>query len=392
MTPAAPVRLTRDQIAAFRLSRHHLSARAPLGSLASVAGGMAGAQAQLLGAAQMSLRARVRDLRIQHVDDALRERNVVKAWCMRRTLHLIPSQDLSIFVRGSAARAEREVRWVLGKGVSARALERLIAAVLDALDRPLTRREMAERVSRALRVRPSTHRGGGWGSRAEIPAIPFAGLTFPMVYLLHLAGARGVICSGPPRGNEPTFVRADAWVPRWRDAPKDHAERELLRRYLRAFGPAAPADFASWTGMPLRDALRIWQREEPDLVPVTVEGRRAAILRDDLETLEAAELVGSPVRLLPYFDAFLLGHKERAHLVAPAHHRSVYRDQGWVAPVVLAAGRIAGVWAHAREGDRLRVTVRPFGSVPRRVMAGIREEAEDVGRFLGASLVDLRRA
>ncbi|HEX5840185.1 MAG TPA: hypothetical protein VFY26_20270 [Anaerolineales bacterium] len=38
-------------------------------------------------------------------------------------------------------------------------------------------------------------------------------LTYPVVDLLHLVAARGVICYGPPRGNEPTFVRADAWIP-----------------------------------------------------------------------------------------------------------------------------------------------------------------------------------
>lgn len=95
-------RVTWKQIAAFRLARHHLSERAPTRSLIAVARDMAGAQAQVLSAAQISLRARVRDLGIENVNAAVRERTLVKAWCMRRTLHLLPSEDLGIFVRGSA--------------------------------------------------------------------------------------------------------------------------------------------------------------------------------------------------------------------------------------------------------------------------------------------------
>jgi hypothetical protein len=89
------------------------------------------------------------------------------------------------------------------------------------------------------------------------------------------------------------------------------------------------------------------------------------------------------VRLLPHFDSFLLGHRTRQHLVGPRDHIRVYRPQGWVAPVILVDGRVAGVWAHAREGGRLRIRVTGFGVLSRRVVAGIRGEADDLGRFLG---------
>jgi hypothetical protein len=353
---------------------------------------MAGAQAQVLSAAQISLQARVRDLRIEDVESAIRGRTLVKASCMRRTLYLLPSKDLSIFVRGSARRAEREIRWVRGKGVSERVLTHLIDAALAALDQPRTRRELAEHVSRSLGVPMRGYEGGGWGSRATIPAVAAGGLTFPMVYLLHLVGARGVVCYGPSRGSEPTFVRADAWIPRWRDVPQERAERELLRSYLGAFGPGTASEFAFWTGMPLADAREIWSREEARIAPVSVDGWSAAILRDDLVDLEEASFERPLVRLLPYFDSFLLGHKERDHLIAVKDRKSVYRAQGWVAPVVLVDGRAMGVWAHAREGNRLRVRVTKFSSMSRRVTAGIREEARDLARFLGVPTVDVQIA
>jgi hypothetical protein len=382
--------VTWNQVAAFRLARHHLSERSPTKALLSVVGDMTGAQAQLLSAAQISLWSRVRDLRIAHIEEAISKRILVKASCMRRTLFLVPSKDLSILVRGSAGRAEKEIRWARGKGVPDRVIDAAINAALSALDQPLTRPEIAERVSRALGVQMQAVHGGGWGRRTKVAAVPVGELTYPVVDLLHLAGARGVVCYGPNRGNEPTFVRADAWIPKWRDIPREQAEGLLLRTYLRAFGPATATDFALWAGITLTDAREIWAREQANFAPVNVEGWEAAVLRKDLDELAHAEFERPLIRLLPYFDSFLLGHKEREHLMAMDHRPKVYRPQGWIAPVVLVDGRAAAVWEHAREGNRLRVKVTKFGSISRRITAGIREEARDLGRFLGTPNVDVQ--
>ena len=389
-TQGAQLSVTWNQVAAFRLARHHLSERAPKKALISVVRDMTGAQAQLLSAAQLSLWSRVRDLRIADVDEALRERRLVKASCMRRTLFLVPSKDLAIFVRGSARRAEKEIRWARGKGVPDHVIDAAIDAALGVLDKPLTRPEIAERVSQALSVQMQAVHGGGWGSRRKLAAVPVGQLTYPVVDLLHLVGARGVMCYGPNRGNEPTFVRADAWIPQWKDISREQAEGLLLRTYLRAFGPATAADFALWTGITLTDAREIWARQQADFAPVSVEGWEASLLREDLDELTQAQFERPLVRLLPYFDSYLLGHKEREHLVIMTHRSNVYRPQGWMAPVVLVDGRVAAVWEHAREGNRLRVKVTKFGSISRRIAASIREEARDLSRFLGIPNVDVQ--
>ena len=386
----AQVSASWNQVAAFRLSRHHLSDRAPTKALISVVHDMAGAQAQLLSAAQISLWSRVRDLQIAHVDEALSKRILVKAPCMRRTLFLVPAEDLAIFVRGSARRAEKEIRWTRNKGVPDRIMDKAIDATLNALDRPLTRPEIAERVSRALGVRMQAVRGSGWGSRTKVAAVPIGRLNFPVVYLLHLTSSRGVICYGPGRGNEPTFVRADAWISRWQDVPREHAEGLLLRKYLRAFGPATPSDFAAWAGITLTDAREIWAREQADFAPISVEGWEAAALREDLAELAQAKFERPLIRLLPYFDTFLLGHKQREHLVALEDQKNVYRAQGWIAPVVLIDGRVSAVWAYAQQRNRLHINVTKFASLSRRITAGIRAEARDLSRFLETPNVDVQ--
>jgi len=386
----AQLSVTWNQVAAFRLARHHLSERASKKALLSVVRDMAGAQAQLLSAAQISLWSRVRELETAHVEEAISERTLVKASCMRRTLFLVPSEHLAVFVRGTARRAEKEIRWARGKGVPDRVIDGAIDAALSVLDEPLTRPEIAERVSRVLGVQMRAFHGGGWGSRRKLAAVPVGELTYPVVELLHLAAARGVVCYGPNRGNEPTFVRADAWLPKWQDVPREKAEEILLRWYLRAFGPATATDFSLWTGITLTEAREIWARQQANFATVDIEGWEAAVLREDLDELAQAEFERPLIRLLPYFDSFLLGHKEREHLVPMTHRPNVYRAQGWIAPVVLVDGRAIAVWEHARAGNRLTVKVTKFGSISRRLIAGIREEAGDLGRFLRAPSVDLQ--
>jgi hypothetical protein len=343
---------------------------------------MAGAQAQLLSAAQISLGARVRDLQVKEVEDAVNKRKLVKASCMRRTLFLVPARHLAVFVRGSARGAQKEVNWALKKGVEKRVIDRAIDAALDTLNEPRTRTEIAERVSRALGVLKQDIDGGGWGSRKKIAAVPVAHLTYPVVSLLHVVAARGVVCYGPYKNNEPTFVRADAWVPKWKDLSNEEAESLLLRKYLGAYGPATEADFALWCGMSQTEAREIWGRERTHLAAVDVEGWIATILKKDLDKLTNASFERPLVRLLPYFDTFVLGHRNRQHLMHKKHYPQVFRPQGWITPTVVADGRVAGIWKHTLEKDRLHVTVEKFGSMPRSMIAGIREEAQRLSRFL----------
>lgn len=384
--------VTWKQVAAFRLARHYLCERAPLEALMQVTGDIAGAQAQLPSAAQFALWARVQDLQIPQIEEAMNKRTLVKAACMRRTLFLVPSKRLAVFVRGSRRRAEKGIRWTLKKGVPEKVIEAAMEATLEVLEEPLTRLEIAERVSRILRLQPLSIHGGGWGSRGKVAAVPVGEIAFPVVDLMHLVGARGVVCYGPARGQEPTFVRADAWIPRWKDMPVEQAEGELLKVYLRAFGPATPRDFSLWSGMTLTEARQIWRRAQPDLMPVSIEGWRAELLRKDFETLLGtnASFERPVVRLLPYFDTFLLGHEGRDHLVERDHRASVFRPQGWIAPVVLVNGQAAGIWGYTWEGKQLQVKVQKFGKVTKAISKGIEVEADGLGSFLGTTQVNVQ--
>ena len=127
---------------------------------------------------------------------------------------------------------------------------------------------------------------------------------------------------------------------------------------------------------------------ETPIAEVDVEGTRGLVLERDLGALRAAS-PEHPVRLLPGFDPFTNELPRRVESVlGAAHHDRVHRTAGWVTPVVVIDGRIAGTWEVDTGSAAGRgVVVAPF----RRWRGGARRElAAEVDRiaaFLDRPLV-----
>ena len=278
-------------------------------------------------------------------------------------MFLLPSDELALFVRGTVRRAAYHFRSALSRAGSRQELDKLLDAVLEILKQPRTRADLAQMLSKSQGYKLTSRAGGGWGNRREVPWIGVGSASLPVGQLLHIIGARDVICSGPDKGSESTFVRADKWIPHWKDIPTEKAERKLLAKYLRAFGPTTVTDFALWAGMYVHDAKEIWLLEAENLVPVYVGGWKARILQSDLSELENAEVDEPVVRLLPFFDSFVLGHKSHRNIVDEKNQRKIYRAQGWVSPVLLVDSRAQGVWSHVQNKSDLEVRVAPFSKL-----------------------------
>src|SRR5206468_5885363 len=106
---------------------------------------------QIRSAAGLSLGARIRGRRPEDVERARwQDRALAKIWCMRGTVHLVPSDDLAVFARGSTGRANRDTAWLEGHGYSAKMIGRALDALRPALDRPRTRKELADVIAKTL--------------------------------------------------------------------------------------------------------------------------------------------------------------------------------------------------------------------------------------------------
>src|SRR2546422_554987 len=97
--PGLMIKLFRDQVNSWRLSKNHLAQRAPKRDMPLVVSDACGLQAQVLSGAALSLWARVENITIEDVEDALwKHWTLVKTWAMRGTLHLLSSYSLSTYV------------------------------------------------------------------------------------------------------------------------------------------------------------------------------------------------------------------------------------------------------------------------------------------------------
>jgi len=124
---------------------------------------------------------------------------------------------------------------------------------------------------------------------------------------------------------EHTYARVDRWLPDFRPMKEGEAKRELILRYLKAYGPASMQDFSYWSGMKMRNAKPIFDSLKPYLGEVRVSGQRQSLLalKEDLEKIAETESV-PVVRLLPQFDALIMGHKDKTRFLDPEHRTKIF--------------------------------------------------------------------
>lgn len=347
------------QVRAFRLARHHLTDALPAERLVDVVAAVGGVQAQVMSAAELAIWARSRGLSPGHVQEALWDRReLVKTWCMRGTLHLLPARDYGLWTAALSRRTQwRRPAWLRWFGATLEEMEELIATIDAKLDgNGMTREEVAALAPAHLQEQ-LLH---GWGSHLK-----------PAAY-------QGVLAFGPNRGRNVTFVHPERWLGRVDRPDGEDALRELVRRYLHAYGPATHEDFARWWGGEAAPARRILKSLDDDVVQVEAEGRTAWVLAEDEPLLRSLDPPRS-VHLLPNFDLYTLHYRPREALVPPGTYERVFRQAGWISPVILYDGAVAGVW----ERKNRTLGVELFVRETRRLRAGIDREARRLGEFLG---------
>ncbi|MFQ5951032.1 MAG: winged helix DNA-binding domain-containing protein [Candidatus Geothermarchaeales archaeon] len=359
------------QVRAWRLARHHLLERVEAAHLLEAVSDVCGVHAQLMSSAELSIWARVQDVTPERVQNALwKERSLVKTWAMRGTLHLLPASDMPYYVAASRTRQHYLTgAWLRYHGVTEDEIEAVIEAMPRALDgRRLTREQLVKEVVGITGLDHLDKRlMEGWGA------------------LLKPAAYHGHLCFGPSEGQNVTFVRPNQWLNHWREVDSTEGLKEVARRYLTAYGPATREDFARWWGVGPRPAQDIIESLEGEVEQVNVEGQRVYALSESVEGMVSLSEPES-VRLLPRFDQYVVAaYLHCEYLLAGTFKDRVYRPNGWVSPVLILDGRIAGVWTHERRASRISLQVEPFEPLTSQLKERIGDEAERFGDFLGSA-------
>jgi Winged helix DNA-binding domain len=362
--------VTPGQIAGFRIQRHHLwEDRAA--DVVSVSRDVCGFQAQILSAAFLQAWARNHSISRSEIEDALwKKRTLIRTSLMRQTLHLVPTDQFPIYIAAlRSSRVAGALRIMRRFAISDEEAAHLTQLIMEVLFQgPQTRGPIRDAVRPKVSKRVRAWMDKVWS-------------------IVRLPIAEGLICYGSGEGNEVRFVRSDQWVAtKSLRIPEEQARAELLRCYLRAYGPATLKDFAHWAGLPAGEVRPLPSFLAADLEEIKIETSACFLLREDLDALTSATGETNTVRLLPHFDPYLLAHREKDHLVSARHYKRVYRNQGWISPVVLTNGSVTGIWRHEVQSRKLRVTVEPFAKLSRAAREGVAREAADLAKFFDSTL------
>jgi hypothetical protein len=361
-------------VVARRLARQALADPATDLDPAGVAGVLCAVHAQVLGAAELAIGRRSAGATRSDVQRALwEERTLVKTFGPRGTVHLLATADLPMWAGALSALPVSVPQHPDPVRFSDAEADEVIAAIGDALQgAELTVDELTDAI---------LERTGPWAVERTMDA--FQDKWPRWRQLTSTAAHRGVLCFGPNKGTRVTYTNPHRWLPGFRAVAGPEAAHQLVRRYLHAFGPASPEHFAKWLGIPPRAAKTAFETIGEALEPVELDGQRAFVAAGDLEVPSQP---AHGVRLLPYFDAYVVAGQPRARLFPTAAAARALTPSGQAGnyPVLLVDGVVGGVWHQRRSGRRVEITVEPLRELTTAQRRELDAEAALVGRVLEA--------
>jgi hypothetical protein len=298
------------------------------------------------------------------VEQALNARTIVRTWPMRGTLHLVAAAD---------------VRWMLELLTPRR------------LAQSAGRRKQLDideaTLARSRDVCRDALQGGKQLARpAMFALLQSHGIATTGQRGIHILGhlaQEGLLCLGARAGKQFTFTLLDEWAPYARSLDHDADWAELARRYFTGHGPATVQDFAWWTGQTLGDTRRALAAAAQYLVQEQIDGRTywmAPRSNSDGYPMSA-------VHLLPGFDEYMLGYKDRSAILAAEHAPKIHPGANGVLNATLVVdGRIQGVWRRTLKKKSVVLTISPFTMLRARQKEAAAVAAERYAGFLGLAL------
>ncbi|MEZ5185138.1 MAG: winged helix DNA-binding domain-containing protein [Candidatus Nanopelagicales bacterium] len=348
--------LSTSEVLARRLTNLRLSR--PGTSAAELADWFGAMQAQDLASGKWSLGVRLPGSTEADIDDALAAGEVMRTWPMRGTIHIVHPANAHWLLDLTGVRALNGVqkRWDNLK-----------------LDKST--------VDRAAGVLATALRGKRL-TRAEcLAALEDAGIDTAggrAYHLLWHTAQIGITCIGPNQGSEQTFVLLDEWAPRPRNPVREEALAMLATRYFRSHGPTTRADFQGWTGLTATDAKQAVAAA--DLDAARFQGKEVFFVDGEVDDPQE-------IMLLPGFDEFLLGYKDRSAFLDREHADFVVPGgNGMFKATVVRRGKVIGTWQRKMLTRKVQITITGFARIPAKARKAVEAPAARYADFVDKDL------
>lgn len=308
-------------IALQRLANQRISA-AQLDTPEQVVEWLGAMQAQDYTQAMWAIGLRTKSCTITDVERAIAERKIIRTWPMRGTLHFVPARD---------------VRWMLDltatRMINADSRRQKMLGLTDII------------LSQCQHIFYDALKGGKQLNRpAMMQLLEDAGISTKNqrgYHILWYLAQIGLLCLGPLEGKLQTFVLLDEWVPDQRKLSHNEALALLAMRYFCSHAPASIQDFARWAGITLTDATKGFEAAKSHIAHTEPPQEGAY--------------------LLPGFDEFILGYKDRSPMLVAEHATKIVPgNNGVFLPSIVVNGQIVGTWRRIVKKQATEITLVPF--------------------------------
>lgn len=350
-----------ERILSFRelnrttLARQMLLSRES-GSAPDAVSRLVGLQAQSAMAPFIGLWTRVPGLSREEVAGLVEDKTVLKATMMRGTLHLVTAEDYLRFRSTLQPVLDAALAGILKGRADDLDVPKLLEAAEPFLDE--SPRSFAEITKMAEKLLPGTDPGAmRYTVRMRLP-------------LVQVPVDKGWSYPGNPK-----YALAESWL--GRAVPPGDRFKELVLRYLSAFGPASAADMQTWSGFG-KDRM---EELRPELATYRDEKGKELFDHPDLDIEDPDQ--PAPERFLPEYDNLLLSHANRTRVIAGEHRSKVYIPVLRVRSTILVDGFVAGTWKVEKSKGTATLLVEPFATLSRSSREALSEEGEKLVRFVG---------
>jgi hypothetical protein len=318
---------------------------------------LAGMQAQIARPPFVGLWSRVDGFDRTDLITALRNRTVVRGTAMRGTIHLMSARDF-VALRGA-------IQPVLTRGMQAGLDKRAADLDLSAVIADARRFFVTPATFEAFRTYLEGRDHGG-----DVRALAYAvRMSLPLVQ----------VPGDHPWGFTAAadFASAERWL-KTKISTRPAPPRELVRRYLAAFGPATPADAQVWSG--LQGLREVFEAMRPGLA--TFRDERGRELFDLPDAPRPDEDTAAPIRFVPEYDNLLLAHADRTRVLADEHRSRITLKNLVVQAAFLVDGVVAGLWKVERTARTAVLSLEPFVRLPKETKRALEEEGDTLLRFV----------
>ena len=354
--------LGQEEAVALVLQKHHLTRQIAGSTVLRVIDDVIGLHATYALSPFLQLRARIEGFAARELTSVLDRGKAAKVPCMRRTLFIETARHVPLILTATrSVRAQQRSRFMAASGLTSRLYQRL-----------------SERVENAVAGRAMDMR--------ELQSSLHVEHSLSPVVILMCDDARLVRWKGPGgwQSGRPTYRRFEEVVPARAAGESDEqtAVGRLVDWYVRRYGPVTEDDVVWWTGLPAR-VIREAIADNPAIVAARLGSstsnyviHEADLARPMPDDRSAAQ----ELSLLPVLDPYLQGYRRRERSIDPELQHYVVDGGGNVTSVILAAGRVIGIWDFIRQGGELRVLF--FGRTAPETRRRVQRYAADLGQFI----------